>query len=101
MSLLSDTNLLDCSPSGIIALALGSTVYLWDSETSTLVGSLGPNPQARRHSVSSLCWSPDGRLLCVGTRRGETQVNEQELIHERCGNAACVIGNVTPSESAG
>ncbi|XP_029019347.1 cell division cycle protein 20 homolog B-like isoform X2 [Betta splendens] len=79
-SLLDDyyTNLLDCSCSGITALALGPCVYLWDSEASTLVASLGPTPPAGPHSVSSLRWSPDGRLLCVGTRRGEIQLWDVE-----------------------
>ncbi|KAK2837894.1 hypothetical protein Q5P01_015106 [Channa striata] len=84
-SLLNDyyTNLLDCSCKGIIALALGCSVYLWNSETHSLVGHLEPNPQSGRHhhqtqSVSSLCWSRDGRALCVGTRRGEIQLWDVE-----------------------
>ncbi|XP_023261891.1 cell division cycle protein 20 homolog B isoform X3 [Seriola lalandi dorsalis] len=76
------TNVLDCSCNGMIALALGSSVYLWNSETRALVGYLDPSPQTgrvRRHqSVSSLCWSRDGRALCIGTRRGEIQLWDVE-----------------------
>ncbi|XP_037634930.1 cell division cycle 20.5, cofactor of APC complex-like isoform X3 [Sebastes umbrosus] len=78
-SLLNDyyANLLDCSCTGVIALALGSSVYLWDSQTRALVGHLDPSPQPGRAyhqtSVSCLSWSRDGRALCVGTRRGEIQ----------------------------
>lgn len=75
ISSLSDTNLLDCSCNGVIALALDSSVYLWNSETRTLVGHLDPSPQLGKQSISSLCWSRDGRVLCIGTRRGELQVN--------------------------
>ncbi|XP_067378190.1 cell division cycle protein 20 homolog B-like isoform X2 [Channa argus] len=84
-SLLNDyyTHLLDCSCNGIIALALGCSVYLWNSETRVLLGYLGPNPQSGGHhhqtqSVSSLSWSRDGRALCIGTRRGEIQLWDVE-----------------------
>ncbi|XP_070820005.1 cell division cycle protein 20 homolog B-like [Chaetodon trifascialis] len=79
-SLLNDyyTNLLDCSCNGMIALALGSSVYLWNSETRALVGCLDPSPQPGRpsdcQSISCLSWSRDGRALCIGTRRGEIQL---------------------------
>ncbi|KAI3371999.1 hypothetical protein L3Q82_006870 [Scortum barcoo] len=78
------TNLLDCSCSGMVALALGSSVYLWNSETRALVGHLKPSPQPGRpsegqaQSVSSLCWSRDGRTLCIGTRQGELQLWDVE-----------------------
>ncbi|XP_047449137.1 cell division cycle protein 20 homolog B-like isoform X2 [Mugil cephalus] len=84
-SLLNDyyTNLLDCSCNGMIALALGSSVYLWNSETRALVGHLEPGPQPGRpscqtRSISCLCWSRDGRALCIGTRRGEIQLWDVE-----------------------
>ncbi|XP_062236634.1 cell division cycle protein 20 homolog B-like [Platichthys flesus] len=80
-SLLNDyyTNVLDCSCNGTVALALGSSVFLWNSETRALVGSLEPRPQTRRHqSVLSLCWSRDGRALCIGTRRGEVELWDVE-----------------------
>lgn len=58
----------------MVALALGSSVYIWNAETHTVVGSLEPDPLSGQESISSLCWSEDGRALCVGTRRGEIQV---------------------------
>lgn len=99
----SDTNLLDCSSYGLIALALGSSVFIWDSETRALVGCLDPVPGRasgnQSQSISCLCWSRDGRALCIGTRRGDIQVralvksrvNEWKLIHTNCG------GHVAPS----
>ncbi|XP_041854680.1 cell division cycle 20.3, cofactor of APC complex-like [Melanotaenia boesemani] len=80
-SMLNDyyTNLLDCSCNGMVALALGSSVYLWNSETHSLVGHLEPSPDpGRRHfenqAISCLCWSRDGRALCIGNRLGEIQL---------------------------
>ncbi|CAL8336552.1 unnamed protein product [Gadus morhua 'NCC'] len=82
-SLLNDyySNLLASSCTGLIALALGSDVYLWNSETQSLEGHVhpaqGPAPHSLpgragrpRQPVSSLCWSADGRLLSIGTRQG-------------------------------
>ncbi|XP_029296167.1 cell division cycle protein 20 homolog B-like [Cottoperca gobio] len=82
-SLLNDyyTNLLDYSCNGMIALALGSSVYLWNSETRALVGYLDPSPQpgqAYIQTISCLSWSRDGRTLCIGTRRGEIQLWDVE-----------------------
>ncbi|CAG5924880.1 unnamed protein product [Menidia menidia] len=73
------TSLLDCSCNGMIALALGSSVYIWNSETHSLVGHLVPGPDpGRLHSnnlsISCLCWSRDGRTLCMGTRLGQVQL---------------------------
>ncbi|KAJ0019219.1 hypothetical protein NQD34_006788, partial [Periophthalmus magnuspinnatus] len=77
------SNLLDCSCHGVVALALGSSVYLWNSETCAVVGRLAPNRsagQASPHSqtVLSLCWSRDGRRLCIGNRRGDIELWDVE-----------------------
>ncbi|XP_077378057.1 cell division cycle protein 20 homolog B-like isoform X3 [Festucalex cinctus] len=69
-------HLLDCSCSGILALALDSSVYIWNSETRSLLGHLDPSPEPgreRRQTVSCVRWSEDGRVLSIGTRRGEVQ----------------------------
>ncbi|XP_071758867.2 cell division cycle protein 20 homolog B-like [Centroberyx gerrardi] len=103
-SLLNDyyTNLLDCSCNGMIALALGSSVYLWNSETHSLEGHLHPSPPAvapaqpgrlcrQRQAISSLCWSRDGRALSIGTRRGEIQLWDVE--HKS--NVRCVPSHLS------
>ncbi|XP_029685132.1 cell division cycle protein 20 homolog B-like [Takifugu rubripes] len=78
-------NLLDCSSHNTVALALGSSVYIWNAETHTVVGSLEPDPLSGQESISSLCWSEDGRTLCVGTRRGEIQLWDADCKHmTRC-----------------
>ncbi|XP_068166909.1 cell division cycle protein 20 homolog B-like [Antennarius striatus] len=83
------TDLLDCSCNGMIALALGSSVCFWNSETGVLAGHLDLSKQPGRPSdceaISCLCWSKDGKALCVGTRRGETQLwdveHQQRMSH--------------------
>ncbi|XP_072289193.1 cell division cycle protein 20 homolog B-like [Eucyclogobius newberryi] len=84
------TNLLDCSCDGVVALALGSSVYFWNSETCALVGHLAPKltpGQDSPHSqtILSLCWSRDGKGLCVGNRRGDTELWDVERgFSEKC-----------------
>ncbi|XP_061527102.1 cell division cycle protein 20 homolog B-like [Phycodurus eques] len=71
------THLLDYSCNGILALALDSSVYIWNSETRSLLGRLDPSPEPgrkRRQTVSCVRWSGDGHVLSIGTRRGEVQV---------------------------
>ncbi|XP_045892000.1 cell division cycle protein 20 homolog B-like isoform X1 [Micropterus dolomieu] len=97
-SLLNDyyTNLLDCSCNGMIALALGSSVYIWNSESRAPVGYLSPSPQpgglyCQTSSVSCLCWSRDGRALCIGTRWGEIQL--WDVDHEK--NVRCLPSHLS------
>ncbi|XP_051923186.1 cell division cycle protein 20 homolog B-like [Hippocampus zosterae] len=71
------THLLDCSCTGILALALDSSVYIWNSETCSLLGRLDPCPEQgreRRQTVSCIRWSADGGVLSIGTGRGEVQL---------------------------
>lgn len=57
-------NLLDWGSNNILAIALGSTVYLWDasnsstSELVTVADEDGP--------VTSISWAPDGQHIAVG-----------------------------------
>nr|XP_040052355.1 cell division cycle protein 20 homolog B-like isoform X1 [Gasterosteus aculeatus aculeatus] len=97
-SLLNDyyTHLLDCSCEGVLALALGSSVYLWNSQTGALAGSLDPSPQPglarhRAPSISCLSWSRDGGVLCIGTRQGEIQLWDVE--HKR--NMRCLPSHLS------
>ncbi|XP_061623436.1 cell division cycle protein 20 homolog B-like isoform X2 [Phyllopteryx taeniolatus] len=75
------THLLDYSCNGILALALDSSVYIWNSETRSLLGRLDPSPETgrkRRQTVSCVRWSGDGHVLSIGTRRGEVQLWDVE-----------------------
>ncbi|CAB1319241.1 unnamed protein product, partial [Coregonus sp. 'balchen'] len=77
---LQDSHLLDWSNSGMVALALGSDVFLWKADTHTLQGCIHPRaadspslPLSLSHSVSSVSWSRDGCTLSIGTKEGGVQ----------------------------
>ncbi|XP_045081796.1 cell division cycle protein 20 homolog B isoform X2 [Coregonus clupeaformis] len=69
------SHLLDWSNSGMVALALGSDVFLWKADTHTLQGCIHPSlPLSLSHSVSSVSWSRDGCTLGIGTKEGGVQL---------------------------
>ncbi|XP_065850512.1 cell division cycle 20.1, cofactor of APC complex-like [Euphorbia lathyris] len=65
-------NLLDWGSTNVLAIALGSTVYLWDasngstSQLVTMDDEIGP--------VTSVSWAPDGRRIAVGLNNSEVQL---------------------------
>jgi WD40 repeat protein len=74
ISYLSDLNLLDWSTSNILAVALGSAVYLWNAATCTIQQLL--NLHTENDYVSGLSWTPEGGILAVGTNSGTVQVKQ-------------------------
>jgi len=64
-------NLVDWSANNILAVGLGSCVYLWSACTSrvTTLCDLGPGDQ-----VCSVAWSQRGQYLSVGTSLGMAQI---------------------------
>ena len=65
-------NLVDWSSSNILAVGLGTSVYLWSACTSkvTKLCELAP----RQDSVCSVAWTQRGTYLGVGTNSGEVQI---------------------------
>ena len=61
-------NLLDWSSSNILAVGLGTSVYLWNAANSQ-VNKLY-DFQSEGDCVTSVSWSETGTSLCVGTRTG-------------------------------
>ena len=63
-------NLVDWSQSNVLAVGLGSCVYLWSASTSkvTKLHDLGTSSQ-----VTSISWSKECTHLAVGTSGGELQ----------------------------
>ncbi|XP_076954034.1 cell division cycle 20.2, cofactor of APC complex-like [Bidens hawaiensis] len=65
-------NLLDWGRGNVLAIALGSAVYLWDatdgntSELVTVDDETGP--------VTSVKWAPDGRHISVGLNNSDVQL---------------------------
>ena len=64
-------NLVDWSSMNVLAVGLGTCVYLWSACTSTVTKlcDLGGED-----AVSSVAWAPQGSHLAVGTSTGEVQV---------------------------
>ena len=64
-------NLVDWSCLNVLSVGLGSCVYLWSACTSkvTKLCDLGPDDV-----VTSVCWTPRGTHLSVGTNTGEAQI---------------------------
>lgn len=64
--------MLDWGSSNVLAIALGSTVYLWDasdgttSELVTVDDENGP--------VTSVNWAPDGRHIAIGLNNSQVQL---------------------------
>jgi len=64
-------NLVDWSSSNVLAVGLGSSVYLWSASSNkvTKLYDLGQND-----SVTSVSWSNSGAHLAVGTNTGNLQI---------------------------
>jgi len=64
-------NLVDWSSNNVLAVGLGSCVYLWSACTSkvTKLCDLGPED-----SVTSVCWTQTGHHLAIGTNHGQVEI---------------------------
>ncbi len=63
-------NVVDWSSQGILAVGLGSCVYLWSPQGKvTKLSDVGPN-----NSITSVGWSLNGSMLAVGTYTGAVQI---------------------------
>ncbi|KAL0843058.1 hypothetical protein Bca101_016303 [Brassica carinata] len=64
-------NVVDWSSQNVLAVGLGTCVYLWTASNSkvTKLCDLGPND-----SVCSLQWTREGSYISVGTSHGQVQV---------------------------
>lgn len=69
---IADLNLLDWSTSNILAVALGTAIYLWNATTCTIAQLL--NMQSENDYITGLSWTPEGGILAVGTNAGAVQV---------------------------
>ncbi|KAJ8610109.1 hypothetical protein CTAYLR_007083 [Chrysophaeum taylorii] len=83
-------DLIDWSPSNVLAIGLGSQVYLWSACTSkaTVLCDLGPDD-----TVSSVSWTQGGAHLAVGSQRGAVRVwdaAKRKKVRDAPGHAARV-----------
>lgn len=89
-ALISDLNLVDWSSSNILAVALGSNVYLWNAGTGTIeqLFELEGNDY-----VCSVAWIQEGPYLAVGTTVGNTELwdcSQMKRVRVMSGHAARV-----------
>ncbi|XP_046396693.1 cell division cycle protein 20 homolog isoform X2 [Ischnura elegans] len=84
-------NLVDWSPSNLLAVALGNSVYLWDAGSGGIAHLMELNSQSEY--VSSLAWALEGNYLAVGISNGSTQlwdVNNEKLLRTIAGHSGRV-----------
>ncbi|CAI0434908.1 unnamed protein product [Linum tenue] len=65
-------NLLDWGSSNVLAIALGSTVYLWDASTGSTSELVTVDEE--HGPVTSVNWAPDGRHIAIGLNNSEVQL---------------------------
>ncbi|XP_050087422.1 cell division cycle protein 20 homolog [Anopheles aquasalis] len=70
-------NLMDWSGDNVVAVALGTSVYLWNAATGT-IEMLFQN-EGNDHTCS-LSWIHDGHILAVGTNTGTVELWDCEAI---------------------
>ena len=66
-------NLVDWSSQNVLAVGLGTCVYLWSACTSKVTKLCEFSGEAA-NSVCSVSWSQRGTYLSVGTNSGEVQI---------------------------
>ncbi|XP_004678521.1 PREDICTED: cell division cycle protein 20 homolog B [Condylura cristata] len=65
-------NILDWNFENLIAIALGSSVYIWHGENHSVIENIDLNLTC--NYVSSVSWIKEGNCLAVGTSDGEVQL---------------------------
>jgi cell division cycle 20-like protein 1 (cofactor of APC complex) len=84
-------NLVDWSSLNVLAVGLGSCVYLWSATTSRVTQLC--DLSATEDAVTSVAWSEGGRHLAVGSTRGDVQLwdaSAQRLVRTMTGHSARV-----------
>uniref|UniRef100_A0A7N9IEQ2 Cell division cycle 20B n=1 Tax=Macaca fascicularis TaxID=9541 RepID=A0A7N9IEQ2_MACFA len=67
-----DLNILDWSFQNLVALALGSAVYIWNGENCNGIETIDLSLTC--NYISSVSWIKEGTCLAVGTSEGEVQL---------------------------
>jgi cell division cycle protein 20 (cofactor of APC complex) len=65
-------NLLDWSSKNVVAVALGTMVYLWHAETGAIEQLL--RTTIEDDYISSISWAEDGRTIAVGFYNHDVQL---------------------------
>lgn len=65
-------NLLDWSGKNVVAVALGTTVYLWHADTGAIHQLM--STYAVGDYITSVAWAPDGEHIALGFNNKELQL---------------------------
>ncbi|XP_057599459.1 cell division cycle protein 20 homolog B [Hippopotamus amphibius kiboko] len=65
-------NILDWNFQNLVAIALGSSVYIWNGENHNMIENIDLSLNC--NYVSSVSWIKEGTCLAVGTSEGEVQL---------------------------
>lgn len=69
---LTDLNILDWNFQNLVAIALGSSVYIWNGDDHNRIENI--YLRLTCNYISSVSWIKEGTCLAVGTSEGEVQV---------------------------
>lgn len=84
-------NLLDWSNNNHVAVALGSSIYIWDASSGEIVHLMSLEEPGQY--ISSVKWIEQGTILAVGTSLGHVElwdVSAQKKVRTMTGHAARV-----------
>eukprot|EP00963_Diacronema_lutheri_P003842 scaffold287_cov337-Pavlova_lutheri.AAC.205 len=73
-------NLLDWNCKNVLAVALSSTVYLWNAESGDIQQLCQMSDED--DYISSVQWAPDGKHISVGTSTNEVQIWDAERVRQ-------------------
>lgn len=65
-------NLLDWGCNNIVAVALGSTLFLWNAENANIQQLMQTNGED--DYLTSVSWAPDGNHIAIGLNNTEVQL---------------------------
>lgn len=83
-------NLLDWSSRNMVAIGLGTQVYVWNGDTGSVTALM---ETAVNSYVSSVKWSSDGGFVAIGTENGDVQlwdIEDQTLVRTMKGHESRV-----------
>ncbi|KAG8519814.1 Cell division cycle protein 20B, partial [Galemys pyrenaicus] len=86
-----DLNILDWNFENLIAIALGSSVYIWNGENHNGIENIDLSLTC--NYVSSVSWIKEGTCLAIGTSEGEVQlwdVVTKKLLRNMLGHLSVV-----------
>lgn len=84
-------NLLDWSSQNVLAVALGSTAYLWNADDGSITTLM--SSQQRENIITAVSWHGDGSTIGIGLNDGSVQFwdpETQQLIRSISGHGARV-----------